>query len=169
MGLQGAIGDAGPVLQGELDSPVALATDKSGSVVFSDKGNARIRRILSTLVDYGSMAVGYTGSPQPVTVANSGAGSLRVEAVTTSTGFSASPGDCGELPFTLASGGHCVAQVSLVSVESGVTLGKLVVSGGGMLQTLSLKVVGILPQKKRYATETKIDTEDRFSMLERRW
>jgi len=157
-GMQGVSGDAGPVLEGELDSPAALAVDESGDVVFSDRGNARIRRIASSLIDYGDVAVGHSGSPVPVTITNSGAGSLLVEEITVSTGFSANSGDCGDLPFTLPSRGHCVTQVSPVSVVSGVTTGSFVVSGDGMLQILPLKVMGITSGKKQYTTETKIDT-----------
>jgi hypothetical protein len=81
-----------------------------------------------TRVDFGKLPAGAAAAPQPVTITNSGATNLVVNALTLSGPFViASPGTCGAAPFTLVPGQSCTLQVSFTATASGMQTGALTV------------------------------------------
>ncbi len=77
----GFSGDGGPATSANLSNPISVWIDVDGSIVFSDNGNARIRKIntagvISTIAGIGSF--GYSGDGGPATGAQ-----LRPNGVTT--------------------------------------------------------------------------------------
>lgn len=74
-------GDGGPATSANLNNPISVWVETDGSIIFSDNGNARIRRIstsgiISTIAGTGTF--GYSGDGGHPTAAN-----LRPGAVTT--------------------------------------------------------------------------------------
>ena len=91
-GDQGFGGDGGPAPSATLNSPRAVMADSVGNLSIADTLNGRLRFGALGMLSFGSQVTGTTSSPQPVTLTNSGTGSLTVAAVDASGPFATAAG-----------------------------------------------------------------------------
>ncbi len=139
-GVQGYGGDGGAAANAVLNNPNDAAINSAGGVVIADALNERVRGVNLPTLTYGSQAVGITSSPQDVTIANSGSGTLTVQSLNVTGSFAtASGGTCPALPITLGAGQSCTEAVVFEPMASGGSQGSLVVGGSGVVpQTILL-------------------------------
>ncbi|MDQ1454078.1 MAG: hypothetical protein QOK38_3944 [Acidobacteriaceae bacterium] len=73
-GTAGYIGDNGPADVAELNSPAAVAVDGGADVYIADTGNSALREITYKFptLDFGTVKVGQTSTPQKTTLWNAG-------------------------------------------------------------------------------------------------
>jgi hypothetical protein len=139
-GVQGYGGDGAAASAAELDTPRDLAVNSSGNAVIADTQNERVRGVNLPTLTYASQGVGIASSPQYVTIANTGSGTLTVQTLNVSAGFTAaSGGTCAALPIALTAGQNCTEAIVFDPSAAGNSQGSLVVSGSGVVpQTILL-------------------------------
>jgi hypothetical protein len=139
-GVQGYGGDGSPATGAELDNPQGVAVNSSGNAVIADTQNERVRGVNLPTLSYASQGVGIASNPQYVTIANTGSGTLTVQTLNISAGFTtASSGTCPALPIALTAGQNCTEAIVFDPSAAGNSQGRLVVSGSGVVpQTILL-------------------------------
>ncbi len=139
-GEQGFGGNGGAATSALLNSPSDVALNASGDAVVADPRGERVRGVNLPTITYKSQAVGIASSPQYVTIANSGSGTLTVQSLHVTAGFAAaSGGTCSALPISLTAGQSCTQAIVFTPMVSGASQGSLVVSGSGVVpQTVLL-------------------------------
>ena len=139
-GVQGYGGDGGAATAAQLNTPRDVAVNPTGDAVIADTQNQRVRGVNLPTITYASQGVGIASSPQYVTIANSGAGTLTVQTLTATTGFATTAGGtCSALPISLTAGQSCTQAVVFQPASAGAAQGSLVVGGSGVVpQTILL-------------------------------
>ncbi|MDR5728851.1 MAG: Ig-like domain repeat protein [Terriglobia bacterium] len=139
-GVQGYGGDGGAATSALLNNPSGVAINSSGNAAIADALNERIRSVDLPMLTYASQAVGITSSPQDVTIANSGSGTLTVQSLNVTGAFAtASGGTCSALPISLSTGQSCTQAIVFQPATAGTSQGSLVVGGSAVVpQTILL-------------------------------
>ncbi len=139
-GVQGYSGDGGAATAAQLNTPRDVAVNTTGDAVIADTQNQRVRDVNLPTLTYASQGVGIAGSPQYVTIANSGAGTLTVQTLSITSGFAtAAGGTCSALPISLTAGQSCTQAIVFQPTSAGPTQGSLLVGGSGVVpQTILL-------------------------------
>lgn len=139
-GVQGYGGDGGAATSAVLNHPSDVAINSTGDAVIADAQNERVRAVNLPTITYTSQTTGVTSSPQYVTMANSGSGTLTVQSLKVTGSFAtATGGTCSALPISLAAGQSCTQAIVFQPVSSGVSQGSLVAGGSGVVpQTVLL-------------------------------
>ena len=137
-------------------APVAAGT-RTGTLVISDNAIGSPQNVPltgtglaattvslspSSLVS-GSQAAGTTSAPQPVTLTNTGTGTLNIANIAT-TGDFTQTNSCGT---SMTAGASCTINVSFIPTTSGTRTGTLAITDNADLspQTVSLTGTGIAP------------------------
>ncbi len=136
-----------PVAAGTRTGTLVITDNASGSphnVPLTGRGLAATTVSLSpSSLSFGSQAVGTTSAPQPVTLTNTGTGTLNVVDIAT-TGDFAQTNNCGT---SMTAGASCTINVSFTPAASGTRTGTLSVTDNADAspQTVSLTGTGIAP------------------------
>src|SRR6266478_4715886 len=136
-----------PVAAGTRPGTLVITDNASGSphnVPLTGRGLAATTVSLSpSSLSFGSQAVGTTSAPQPVTLTNTGTGTLNVVDIAT-TGDFAQTNNCGT---SMTAGASCTINVSFTPAASGTRTGTLSVTDNADAspQTVSLTGTGIAP------------------------
>jgi hypothetical protein len=136
-----------PVAAGTRTGALVITDNAIGSphnVPLTGTGLAATTVSLSpSSLSFGSQAVGTTSAPQPVTLTNTGTGTLNVANIAT-TGDFAQTNNCGT---SMTPGASCTINVSFIPTASGTRTGTLSVTDNADAspQTVSLTGTGIAP------------------------
>jgi hypothetical protein len=115
-----------PSASGTRTATLNVNDDAQGSpqtIPLSGSGSAPVT-VLPGLLTY-TAPVGSTSAYQTVTITNASSGSVQFTSLLLSGDFIQTSTDCGALPFTLASGGHCKVALSFNPSIGGVRDGQL--------------------------------------------
>lgn len=132
-GIQGYGGDGGAATSAVFDNLRDVAVSAAGNAVIADGSNERVRSVnLPTLV-FASQGAGAISSPQYVTIANSGSGTLTVQSLNATGDFTVvSGGACPAPPISLSAGESCTQAIAFEPASAGESQGSLVVSASGV-------------------------------------
>ena len=133
-GDQGLAGNGGPATAAILNSPRAASPDAAGNLAVADTLNQQVRFAALGTLSFGVQAPGTSSpAPQPVTLANTGNGSLTVQGAAASGALSlAGAGTCGSFPLSLVAGQSCTRAVAFSPTALANTTGALTVTGAGV-------------------------------------
>jgi hypothetical protein len=133
-----------PTAIGSASGTLTLA-DNAGtqSVHLTGTGTAAVTVSPSTL-SFGTLAVGDTSSPKPVTLNNHANVALSFSSIATSAGFAIASNTCGT---SIAAGANCTVGVTFTSTAIGAATGMLtfIDSAPNSPQTVSLTGTGSAP------------------------
>ncbi len=136
-----------PVAAGTRTGALVITDNAIGSphnVPLTGTGLAATTVSLSpSSLSFGSQSVGTTSAPQPVTLTNTGTGTLNVANIAT-TGDFAQTNNCGT---SMTAGASCTINVTFIPTASGTRTGTLSVTDNADAspQTVSLTGTGIAP------------------------
>src|SRR6266436_1769545 len=131
-----------PVAAGTRTGTLVITDNASGSphnVPLTGRGLAATTVSLSpSSLSFGSQAVGTTSAPQPVTLTNTGTGTLNVVDIAT-TGDFAQTNNCGT---SMTAGASCTINVSFTPAASGTRTGTLSVTDNADASPQSVTLSG---------------------------
>lgn len=113
-------GKQGALATGALNTPSSVATDASGGIAISDRGNHQVQHLALPTLDFGSIPVGQTSATQALQLQNAGSTALQITSIALSPAFAiTSNGNCGALPLTLAANAQCSLQLAFTPQATG--------------------------------------------------
>jgi hypothetical protein len=143
--VSGYSGDGGPATQAQLNTPIGLALDPLGDILFTDSGNnvVRIVSAFASPINFGSIAVGST-TDQDVTLTNNGNVPLVLTSLTATANFSVGGFDttCTSST-TLNPGDSCVLDIVFAPVTGGDLTGVVNLLDNAAPQEVNLSGTGI--------------------------
>lgn len=150
-GTAGFSGDNGDPELAMLHDPTGVTIDGAGNLYIADSVNARVRRVhtvpavtfSNTALAFGKQSVNSSGSPQVLTITNTGLGQpLTIAGIAITGDFAQSSSTCGA---ALSSGQSCGVRVMFQPVAAGARYGSLTIkdSAPGIPQAIGLFGLGM--------------------------
>ncbi|ACO34549.1 Ig-like domain repeat protein [Acidobacterium sp.] len=139
-GQQGYSGDGAAATSAALNDPRNASVNASGSVAVADTLNERVRGLTPPTLTYASQPIGIASSPQYITIANAGSGTLAIQSLNITGDFAtASSGTCPALPIALAANASCTQAIVFQPAHTGSQQGSITVGGSSLVpQTILL-------------------------------
>jgi GNAT superfamily N-acetyltransferase len=154
-GNQGFAADGGLATSAVLDTPKAVVPDAAGNLSVADTLDQRVRKASLPVLTFSNEAVGVLSATQPVTLTNSGTGSLAVGSISFTGPFTTvSGGSCSAPPINLGPGATCTQNVAFLPPDVGQGSGSVVVGGGTTVPQTVLLAGTAVP----VSTTTKVTT-----------
>jgi sugar lactone lactonase YvrE/GNAT superfamily N-acetyltransferase len=154
-GEQGFAADGGLATSAVLNTPKSVTPDAAGNLAMADTLNQRVRNAALSTLTFGNDGVGILSAAQPVTLTNSGTGTLAVGSVSFTGPFTAaSGGTCSATPISLGPGASCTQNVAYLPIGVGSNSGSVVFGGGSSVPQSVLLAGTAVPA----STTTKLTT-----------
>ncbi|HET6546436.1 MAG TPA: choice-of-anchor D domain-containing protein, partial [Rhodanobacteraceae bacterium] len=134
-----------PTDPGDASQTLDVTSDGGdGAFTLHGTGVTGTLSIAPTTLDFGSVAVGDTAPAQSVTLSNSGAGTLEVDAIDAAGApFAATGGTCGSPPFDLAPAASCTFAYTFAPTDPGDASQTLDVTSDGGDGAFTLEGTGV--------------------------
>ncbi|MBV9303612.1 MAG: choice-of-anchor D domain-containing protein [Acidobacteriaceae bacterium] len=149
-----------PTATGTRTGTVAITDNASGSpqsISLTGTGVAPAVSLSKTSLTFASQLVGTTSSAQPVTLTNTGTGTLTISSIA-ATGDYAETNTCGS---SVAAGGNCTINVTFHPTATGTRTGTVAITdnASGSPQSISLTGTGVAPAVNLSATSLTFSTQ----------
>jgi sugar lactone lactonase YvrE len=156
-GEQAAAVTPGGIRDVALNAPRSVALNGAGGMAIAGDGTNRVLLASAVSMDFGNATVGGTSTSQTLGFTNRGEAQLRIDAVTTPTGFVVKDVSCGAFPLAVAPSDGCLMSLIFQPASAGAYAGKIGVTGNIPTQTVAVRGLGTASQGSLVATTTTLD------------